>query len=93
MVVSGKPVVNFERCKAMHEEKLRRHFIGGCKCKEDVSSLIIGTMAISAELKRLGKMSDARKFESYVDVLMFGNQTIDESLDDVMQLVRGRRPI
>jgi hypothetical protein len=80
--------MNLESRKEIHAGKLRAHFTSGCKCG-DVSFLISETMAISRELKRLNRREEARRFDSYADVLMFGNRTIDESLEDVMRLVRG----
>jgi hypothetical protein len=84
---SGRSI-NFNQRKIIHEKRLRKHFISGCKCGQDISALIHETMIISEELKRLGRKKEARKFDSYVDVLMFGNRTINESLEDVMKLVR-----
>jgi hypothetical protein len=54
----------------------------------DVSTLIAETRAISAQLRRSCMKEQANKFDSYVDVLMYGNRTIDESLNDVMKLVK-----
>jgi hypothetical protein len=72
----------------IHEEKLRRHFTYG-SIGVDVSTLIAETRRISAQLKYSGNIKDANRFDSYIDVLMFGNRTVDESLHDVMRLVSG----
>jgi hypothetical protein len=71
-----------------HREKLRRHFTSG-DTSVDVSTLIAETKQISARLKAAGNTAEANKFDSYTDVLMFGNRTVDESLNDVMMLVSG----
>jgi hypothetical protein len=68
-----------------HEEKLRRHFSG--KRVGDISTLISETKSISYLLKRSGRRKRANQFDSYIDVLTYGNRTMDESLDDVMRLV------
>jgi hypothetical protein len=68
-----------------HEKKLRRHFSG--ERVEDISTLISETKSISCQLKRSGRMREANRFDSYVDVLTYGNRTVDESLDDVMRLI------
>lgn len=54
----------------------------------DISTLIAETQKISARLKRENRYAEARKFDSYTDVLMFGNNTLDESLNDVMELIK-----
>ena len=69
-----------------HEQKLRDHFIG--KGEFDVSTLISETKKISAYLKKNCRLAEANKFDSYIDVLMYGNHTIEESLNDVMKLIR-----
>ncbi|MDR2766025.1 MAG: hypothetical protein LBB63_00995 [Holosporaceae bacterium] len=68
--------------------KLRRHFRGDNST--DVSTLIRETMAVSRKLKSAGMLEEANKFDSYTDVLMYGNNTIDESINDVLELVRQR---
>jgi hypothetical protein len=73
----------------MLESKLRRHF--GGRREGDISTLIQETSILSARLKAAGMRQQANKFDSYVDVLTYGNNTIDESLDDVMTLVRDTR--
>ena len=75
----------------LHAEKLRRHFSG--KLVEDVSTLIQETKTISSQLKAAGLKKQANEFDSYVDVLMFGNRTIDESLNDVMTLVKQKKQV
>ncbi|MDR1982873.1 MAG: hypothetical protein LBQ08_03705 [Holosporaceae bacterium] len=69
-----------------HAEKLYRHFSG--KRAGDVSTLIMETRAVSAQLKASGMHKQANKFDSYIDVLMYGNKTIDESINDVIKLVK-----
>jgi hypothetical protein len=69
-----------------HAEKLRKHFKG--ERTEDVSTLISETKAVSARLRQSCMKEQANKFDSYVDVLTYGNRTIDESLNDVMELVK-----
>ncbi|MDR2794977.1 MAG: hypothetical protein LBB12_04325 [Holosporaceae bacterium] len=69
-----------------HKQKLRAHFMGNGRIT-DISTLIEETRRISARLKKENKYTEARKFDSYTDVLMFGNNTIDESLNDVMELI------
>jgi hypothetical protein len=76
--------INAER----HAEKLYRHFSG--RRGGDVSTLIMETRAISAQLKASGMYKQANSFDSYIDVLTYGNRTIDESLSDVMRLVKNR---
>ena len=68
-----------------HEYKLRNHFLG--KGVVDVSTLITETKKISAHLKKNGRFAESNKFDSYIDVLMYGNHTIEESLNDVMKLI------
>jgi hypothetical protein len=72
----------------LHKDKLRRHFLG--ENVGDISTLIAETIGISNELKRAGLTRGARSFDSYVDVLMFGNHTLDESINDVISLVRAQ---
>jgi hypothetical protein len=50
--------------------------------------LITETRDISSKLKQAGLRQQANKFDSYTDVLMFGNNTLDESINDVMELVK-----
>ncbi len=82
---------------ARQREKLKAHFSQGIKksrCGTDVRSydlhsLIYETRYIAGRLRAQGRMKEANEFDSYVDVLMFGNKTIDESIDDVVKLVNG----
>jgi hypothetical protein len=67
-------------------EKLRIHFLGGRV--GDVSTLISETRIVSKKLKAMGLMEEANKFDSYTDVLMYGNHTINESLEDVVELIK-----
>jgi hypothetical protein len=71
-----------------HADKLRRHFIGDSTV--DVSTLIQETKAVSEKLKRSGMHEEANKFDSYIDVLMYGNNTLPESINDVLELVKHR---
>lgn len=69
-----------------HQEKLRRHFSSG-DTSVDISTLISETRSISMGLKNAGLKDRANKFDSYTDVLMFGNNTVDESINDVISLI------
>lgn len=69
-----------------HAQLLRAHFLGK-DVGLDLSTLIAQTRALSARLKRVGKLKTANQFDSYTDMLMYGNNTIDESINDVMKLV------
>jgi len=69
-----------------HAEKIRSHFTG--YVSEDVSTLIAETRVIAHRLKSLNFCGLANKFNSYIDVLMYGNNTINESVKDVQKLVR-----
>ena len=70
-----------------HAEKIRNHFMG--HVSEDVSTLIAKTRGISYRLKSLKFYGLANKFDSYTDVLIYGNDTIQESVKDMQDLVRG----
>ncbi|MBR1735048.1 MAG: hypothetical protein IJ730_06360 [Alphaproteobacteria bacterium] len=72
----------------MQEEKLRQYFTYGRSDKTDLSTLISETRAVSARLKSEGNYARANKFDSYTDVLMYGNRTLDESIRDTQQLVK-----
>lgn len=69
-----------------HAEKIRSHFMG--HASEDVSTLIVETRSISHRLKSLKFRKLANKFDSYADVLIYGNDTIQESVKDMQDLVR-----
>lgn len=69
----------------IHAQKLRSHFMG--YRSEDVSTLIAETKEISYQLKLLKLNRLANKFDSYTDVLMYGNNTLDESVKDMLELV------
>ena len=71
---------------SQHENKLRMHFMGVSR-NEDISSLIQETRDIANQLREQGKPLYARRFDSYTDVLMFGNNTLAESIADVNKLV------
>jgi hypothetical protein len=79
---------NTEVTADKHADKLRKHFIGDSTV--DVSTLIQETRAVSGRLKRAGMYEQANKFDSYTDVLMYGNNTLPESINDVMELVKHR---
>ena len=81
---------DIENIAYRHEEKLRKYFLLG-RSTTDVSTLIAETRDISARLKRACLKERANKFDSYTDVLMYGNNTIDESLNDVMILTKTRK--
>ena len=68
-----------------HAEKIRNHFLG--YVSEDVSTLISETQIIAYRLKSLKFCKLANKFNSYVDVLMYGNNTMHESVKDMEDLV------
>lgn len=87
-IIGGGGYDSIDSYAERHRAKLRRHFMG--ERVGDVSTLISETRAISNDLKRAGMMAQANKFDSYTDVLMYGNWTIEESMRDVMELVRGR---
>lgn len=67
--------------------QLRAHFIAN-NSNADVSTLIARSRNMSARLKMEGQIKSANKFDSYTDVLMYGNHTLDESIRDVMDLVK-----
>lgn len=69
-----------------HAEKIRNHFIG--YVSEDVSTLIAETQVMSYRLKSLKFHKLANKFNSYIDVLMYGNNTLLESVKDVQKLIQ-----
>lgn len=71
-----------------HEIKLKRYFTYGRVDNTDVSTLISETRTISARLKASGMHKRANTFDSYIDVLTYGNRTIDESIRDVENLVK-----
>ena len=68
-----------------HAEKIRNHFLG--YVSEDVSTLITETQIMSYRLKSLKFCKLANKFNSYLDVLMYGNNTMNESVRDMQDLV------
>lgn len=71
------------------EDRLRSHFSG--QKTYEVSGLITETRIASSAFKRMGYSAIANKFDSYTDVLMYGNRTLAESMNDVIALVRGRK--
>lgn len=74
-----------------HEEKLKKYFTAAPGDRsEDVSSLAKETQAIADQLRAHGDFKTANRFDSYRDVLLYGNHTIDESLDDVLKLVKNK---
>lgn len=84
----GNPCV--EGIADRHEQKLKQYFTSGNKGSTDVSTLISETRTISQKLKAAGMKERANKFDSYIDVLTYGNKTIDESIKDVENLVRNK---
>lgn len=68
------------------EMKLARHFSSGGV--GDVSSLIKETKAVAKQLRTQCDVERANRFDSYLDVLMYGNHTIDESINDTLNLVK-----
>ena len=73
-----------------HEQKLKQYFTNGNRGNIDISTLISETQVISKKLKAAGMKERANKFDSYIDVLTYGNKTIDESIKDVENLVRNK---
>ncbi len=73
-----------------HKQKLKQYFTNGGRGNTDVSTLIAETRKISQKLKAAGMKERANKFDSYIDVLTYGNKTIDESIKDVENLVRNK---
>lgn len=71
------------------EDRLRSHFSG--QKTYEISGLIAETRTASNAFKRMGYPAIANKFDSYTDVLMYGNRTLAESMNDVISLVRGRK--
>lgn len=70
------------------EQKLKRYFMRGGRGMADISTLISETRSISARLKASGQRERANRFDSYIDVLTYGNRTIDESIRDAQRLVK-----
>ncbi len=68
-----------------HAERIRSHFMG--YVSEDVSTLIAETQVVAYRLNSLKFYKLANKFNSYIDVLMYGNNTIYESVKDMQDLV------
>lgn len=86
--VSSKDRLNEHLSTAVvaHENLLRQHFLGQ-PTGHDISALLNTTTDIADQLRGLGRLKDARRFDSYRDVLMYGQYTIDESINDVQRLV------
>lgn len=96
---SKENLIATERCRvrnimrsivSQHEQKLRNYFLYGNGSGQDLSILIAETTAIALQMRARGMAQKADKFDSYLDVLMYGNRTIDESIRDVEDLVAGR---
>ena len=81
-----------------HAEKLRAHFKG--YVSNDVSTLVIETQFIANRLKAFkfnklannlpflfNELNKITLFCSYFDVLMYGNNTLNESVRDTQELV------
>lgn len=86
--IGGNNNVDIDDLADRQEQKLKRYFVSGGRGMADVSTLISETRAISYRLKADGQRERANKFDSYTDVLMYGNRTIDESIRDVQRLVK-----
>ena len=71
-----------------HQMKLRQHFSG--MKRQDISTLISETAKIANELKMSGQTKLANKFDSYIDVLTYGQHTIPESIRDVRCLMKNK---
>ena len=54
---------------------------------DDVSTLVSETQFIANRLRLFRFNKLANKFNSYLDVLMYGNNTLDESVRDTQELV------
>lgn len=74
-----------------HERLLREHFLGH-HTKYDMAELINKTTDIANQLRGLGRLKDANRFDSYRDVLIYGQYTIDESIKDVQSLIKNGVP-
>ena len=88
-LLSGCQTINsnsFDQEVVNHELLLRQHFLGH-STGYDIAGLINKTTEIANRLRALGRLSDANRFDSYRDVLIYGNRTIDESMRDVELLV------
>ena len=70
------------------ENKLRLHF-SGCR-QGDISTLSRDAIEMATRLRRANMHAEANRFESYADVLIYGNQTLEESMQDVFNLVNGK---
>lgn len=73
--------------RVVRHEKLLRHHFRGRKTGYDVASLINMTSDIANQLRGRGRFGDANRFDSYRDVLIYGANTIDESINDMRKLV------
>jgi len=72
------------------ENKLRIHFSG--HRQGDISTLSREALNMAKKLKRANMTAEANRFESYADVLIYGNQTLEESMQDVFNLVNRQGP-
>lgn len=77
-----------EKAADRHEIKLKQYFTSGKGNAGDVSTLISETRTMSSKLKAAGLNERANKFDSYIDVLSYGNRTLDESIKDTQNLVK-----
>lgn len=81
-----------QKMAAVHEQKLKAYFTAAPNDRSmDVSSLASETLVIADQLRAVGDVTLANKFYSYADVLLYGNHTIDESIEDVIKLVKGEK--
>ena len=81
----------FEQKVINHELLLREHFLGH-STEYDMAGLINMTTEIANQLRGRGRLADANRFDSYRDVLIYGNLTIDESMNDVKKLIHNGVP-
>lgn len=87
---ADKSCERVQQIASAHEEKLKKYFTAAPSDRvEDISSLARETRVIADQLRATGDPVRANRFDSYCDVLFYGNHTIDESLNDVIKLVKG----
>lgn len=81
------PERRFDDRVVAHERLLREHFLGHYTGL-DLAELINRTTNIANQLRGRGRLKDANRFDSYRDVLIYGQYTIDESINDVQKLIK-----
>lgn len=77
----------FDDTVTAHEYLLREHFLGHHVPGYDIATLLNNTTTIANQLRKLGRFEDANRFDSYRDVLTYGQYTIEESINDVQKLI------